>query len=397
MRRGSSFALTALLAVSAGCYDSRWGQGAETQRQHAASHAPTLRGERQAAEAKEGASSEAPPRARTMRVRAYVTRAYASQIVDVVKTLRDLLDDASDVTEPTLHVRFELEGTRPWDLGETDLAAALAALVKADAGPDVDWVVGLASGLPRATLSFHDLGMGGVPGRHLVLRAPSSAEKHDELDRLYRDLSEEERRRLQKEHRRHRAAAVFLHEIGHSLGAIHERSESSLMFPQYRPKMTSFGEGATTVMRVGLARRDAKTTEEQRTMAREIGGALRALPAAAIYEDERARFVKELDAFVSRTAQAAPPPDATPPVEATPAEPTDTGSMPAEDRERFARARELLAARDHVKAWETAKPLYARHPDVRSLQEFRCNLATSVFRFEVARKECDRLMAIDTR
>lgn len=388
------FHVLAIAILLSGCfagYDSRWGQSAATQRQHAATHAPTLRGE-----SEPSATPERAP-ARPVRVRVYVTRTYASQVVDVTKTLREILEDATDVSDPAFHVRFELESTRPWDLAkDDDLDASLAALRKADDATEVDWVVGLVGSLPRATQSFHDLGVGALPGRHVVLRAPSSADKFDALERAYGELGEEERRRLQREHRRHRQAAVFLHEVGHTLGAIHERSEESLMFPQYRPRMTSFGPEAARVMRVVLAARDAKTAPEQAKLFRDLGEALRSVPAQAIYEDERKRLVPELDAIAARAEAAAKPAPAAPASPAADSEPADAAKLSPADRATFALARKVLHDEHaHVKAWKTAEPLFAAYPDVRSVQEFRCNLATSVFRFEVARRECDRLMAID--
>ena len=116
--------------------------------------------------------------------------------------------------------------------------------------------MGFVGALSRVSQSFHDLGVGDLPGRYVVLRSPSSAMVHDAVERSYAELSEEERRRVQKDARRHRAAAVFLHELGHTLGALHERSDQSLMYPEYRARMTTFSPEATLVMRGVLGRRD---------------------------------------------------------------------------------------------------------------------------------------------
>ena len=67
-----------------------------------------------------------------------------------------------------------------------------------------------------------------------------------------------------------------------------------------------------------------------------------------------------------------------------------------EDRARFTRAREAAAGADWGAAWEHAKPLFATYRDVLTVQELRCNVATKVFRFEVARRECERLMQLST-
>src|SRR3954462_7217976 len=109
--------LVALAVTSSGCfggYDSRWGQSAAVQRQYAAEHTPTLQGERP----DDKDAKTTPPK--KMRVRVYVARAYATQVVDVSATLRDLFADANDVTEPSLGVRLELEAIRTWTLAKDD-------------------------------------------------------------------------------------------------------------------------------------------------------------------------------------------------------------------------------------------------------------------------------------
>lgn len=376
------------MAACAGCfagYDSRWGEEKKLQRQRAAQSAPTLRGE--TAPDDEG---KPPSTARKLRVRAYVARAYTTQVADVPRTLRDLFEDANDVTEPALGVRLELEGIRTWELAkDDDLKKLLAELRAVDAGTDVDWVVGLVGALPRASLSFHDLGIAQTPGRHIVLRAPSSAARHDDTERSYSELSEDERRRVQRDLRRHRAAAVFLHELGHTLGSLHERSDRSIMYPEYRSRMTAFGPDATSVMRTVLDRREVKTVDDQTALFRELGAAIRRVPDGVFFEEERRQILPEIDRLASAAAPPAPRP-AKPQPAAAP-EPPELSSA---DRATFAHAFERAEAGDHVTAWETAKPLFGLYPDVLTVQDFRCNLAAKVFRFETARRECERLMQL---
>lgn len=398
-------ALALGVTLATGCfagYDSRWGQSAKVQRQHAAEHAPSLRGDRPDAKDERASAASA---AREMRVRAFVARAYASQVVDVSATLRDLFSDVNDVTEPSLGVKLTLEGIRTWELGkDDDLTKALAELRRADPASEVDWVAGFVGALPRATLSFHDLGMGDMPGRHVVLRAPSSTTAHDSVERSYAELSEEERRRVQKDLRRHRVAAVFLHELGHTLGALHERSERSLMYPEYRPRMTTFSPVAADIMRTVLERRDVKTLEDQAALYRGLGAAIRGVAPGTFFDEERKQFLARTDDFVATVeakAQAQPAasrPSAAPAAPAALAAPAadPPPELSAEDKQRFVRAREAVAKGDWVAAWETAKSLFATYRDVLEVQDLRCSVATSVFRFEVARRECERLMQLST-
>ena len=74
----------------------------------------------------------------------------------------------------------------------------------------------------------------------------------------------------------------------------------------------------------------------------------------------------------------------------------DPPELSAEDKARFTRAREAVAGADWVAAWDHAKPLFATYRDVLAVQELRCNVATKVFRFDVARRECERLMQLST-
>ena len=200
---------------------------------------------------------------------------------------------------------------------------------------------------------------------------------------------------MQKDHRRHRIAATFLHEIGHTLGAFHERSERNLMFPEYRAKMTTFGPEATEIMRAVLARRDSKAPADQALLFRDIAGGVRRAAPGVFFEEDRQKLVPrfeeyaaKIDASLQTKGAAAPAPAKEP--EAAPPE------LSADHQELYLRAREAVAKNEHVKAWEMGKPLFAAYPNVFAVQDLRCSLATSVFRFDQARRECERLMQLST-
>ncbi len=193
------------------------------------------------------------------------------------------------------------------------------------------------------------------------------------------------------------AAAVFLHELGHTLGALHERSDQSLMYPEYRSRMTSFSPESAVVMRGVLERRDFKTSEGQAALYRELSAATRRAPAAMFFDEERKKFLAQADELVAGAdarARPAPPPAQTAVVPAQAEE--DPPELSADDRARFAGAREAVAQGDWMSAWERGKPLFAAYRDVPAVQELRCNVATKVFRFDVARRECERLMQLST-
>lgn len=384
------FSMVVVLAAAPACfagYDSRWGQSKQVQRQMAQSEAPSLRAD--------PTNEERPASTKTYRVRAYVTRPFTAQVADVPKSLRELFDDANEVMEPLAGVHLELDGIRTWELAAADdLTKALAELPKAATGDDSSWVVGFVSALPRATASFHDAGMADLPGRHIVVRAPSSAMRHDAIERIYGDLPEAERQAVHLRDRRHRAAAVFLHELGHTLGALHERADGNLMFPEYRTKMKSFSPTAGETMRLLVDRRDPKTLDDQASMFRDLAIRVRQAPEGVYFDDERKKHLDSWDTFVARAqqpaavvAKSAPPPDA----------PADLDGLSADDQARFAEARAKKDAGDYVGAWETAKPLFSAHPEVTTVQDLRCRLASYVFEFKVTRRECEPLMQLAKR
>ncbi len=398
MQRRHLLPIAFVLGVAPGCYDSQWGQQKAAQQRNAAIAAPaSLR----TAEP-EASGDEPPPSVRnaaakiqTLRVRALVTRSFTAQVIDAPRHLRDLLEDVNRVTERDLAMRLELVETRPWDLtNDEDIEKTFDALRTADPGDGVDWVAGFAGALPRATRSFHEVGRGSLVGKHVLVRAPSSAERHDNIEKAFDELPETQRRDLEKRLRRHRAAAVFLHEIGHTLGSVHETSPQSIMFPQYNAKVSAFGPSANDVMRAALG----KHGEGDAAVAREVVAALGRAPEGVFVDAERAQLVAQLESRIAagtpgrtspRPAPRAAVPAAEPPVPETP-------ELGAADRERFIEAYRASARGDVVAAWKTGKPLFDAHPRSMNVQDLRCQVASRSMPFDVARRECALLMKLST-
>ena len=408
----------ATMALCAGCfYDSRWGDDKKVQQARAAQSRPALSSEpASAAHAAPVAASTNRESKRTLRVRALLARSFTVGVVDAPRHVRTVLDDASDVLESTLGARLELEGIRAWDLAsDADLKAALAESKKADPGTDVDWVVGFVGALPRATQSFHDLGMGDVVGKHVVLRAPSTAEHHDALEASYGELSDDERRAIQKGAKRHRAAVVFLHEIGHTLGLVHERSARSIMFHQYGPRATSFSPESAAVMKVALDSRSPRTSREASDLYRELAATMKRAPDGVFVEDERRQMVARYEEAATTNEANAAQHEQRAEAAARPAVP-ETPDLTPEHRAMFVKAYESAAAGANVAAWEIMKPLVAAYPSSFAVQDLRCRIAMQALSFTArarsviascscrssqerrprtaARPECDRIMQL---
>jgi hypothetical protein len=328
----------------------------------------------------QGESTEGPQRrARPMRIRAHVTASYGAQVVDPQRELRELVDEANVVVEPTLGIHLVLDQVKTWDLGsDDDLQKCLETLVANDKGDDVDWVAGFVGALPKTTYSFHDAGRAYIAGKHLVVRAASRADEHDAIERSFNELSEDERRSLRKGFRKHRAGAVFLHELGHTLGAVHTRERGSIMFHTYDPRVSTFGAPVVDVMRAA-----AENKADPKSYKDAIREALRRAPPDVFVAEDREREIAALT--------AAPPPK--PAAPAAPEIPATPKLTPA-DRAIFEKAWLAKSGGDAVTAWNTAKPLFAAYPDVLEVQDLRCSVATYVMPFEWARKECDALMSI---
>jgi tetratricopeptide (TPR) repeat protein len=156
--------------------------------------------------------------------------------------MRGVLANLNKVVEPTFGVRFEGESFRRWQRqGQSGaLHPMLDQLEKLDPGPDVDWVVGLVSPLPLVSMSFHDLGVARILGRHFVLRGTSSIAELDDLNRLLPKLDRDDREALYGRRKSHKELAIFLHEWAHTLGAMHVDDSTRIMAPGYSNRTSTF-------------------------------------------------------------------------------------------------------------------------------------------------------------
>ena len=215
LRSTVAAALACLFAGAAGiaCYDSRWGETKRAQQHAAAAATPAaIQGER------EELSEHAPDAgAHVLRVRFRPNEAYLTQTVDARKQIADMVDDANRVLEPTLAVTLTVEQIQPWSREIDAPEPALGAIEAEDPAQDVELVVGMIGALPRQTESLHELGISRVLGKHMVVRAAGRLGERDAIESGFDELSVDDRAQLLRSRKRHRALAVFLHELGHCL------------------------------------------------------------------------------------------------------------------------------------------------------------------------------------
>ncbi len=367
--------LACLFASAAGvaCYDSRWGETKRAQQHAAAAATPAaIRGD------PEGPGEHAPDAgAHVLRIRFRPNDAYLTQTVDARKQISDLVDDANRVLEPTLALTLTVEQIRPWSTEVDAPERALGAIESEDAGQDVELVVGMIGALPRQTGSLHELGVSRLLGKHMVVRAAGRLDERDAIERGFDELSVDDRAQLLRSRKRHRALAVFLHELGHCLGALHEVDQQSLMHPTYDPKMSGFAEGAVALMRIAL------DGNGRVAIARTQLELLESATSQSWVAADRDQAIALLEAMTRPTQPSAT--TAARPEAGGGATLGGSGSRPVppglrtDDAARFARASELFGGGAAGPAYETAKPLFARYPDSFAIQDLRCQLATLRF------------------
>jgi hypothetical protein len=347
----------ALTACFAG-YDSRWGQAKAAQQRAAAHATPAPIGPVDEDEA-------APALKRTFRVRMRPNAHYLAQTIDAEHRMRELVEDANRVLEASLAVELELDEGNPWLLdADESLDAALSQLRRDDTGSGVDVVVGLIGALPRQTDALHELGYADVLGSHVVVRSAGRLGEQDAVDRALSELSAEERDRVVRARKRHRATATFLHEIGHVFGALHESSTESLMHPTYDVKMNRYGPDAVLLMRLAL---DEKN---RASVVRAQLDFVRAAKQAAWAPGERDAAIARLEAMTAPSTHAPEP------VAAQAPSPVPPPNLEATDGDLYLRAAEALRHGGVAAAYAMAKPLFVKYPASRAVQELRCELAT---------------------
>jgi tetratricopeptide (TPR) repeat protein len=317
------------------------------------------------------------------RIRVYTDAGYRSQNPAHEQQLRTLLAGAFRILAPTIGVDLGEVEFRSWERqAGSDLPAMLAELEALDAGDDVDWVLGFVDAQGHVAADVHQLGEARVLGRHAVLRGLNDAAEVTLLEAALRGMSSRERQALYGRRKHHKELVLLLHEMGHTLGAMHVTGVDRIMAPSYEASQSSFeGPNARLMAAAAQARFGGNKAEPDRE-ARVVLEHIRKHPWSGWNEDERDRLVTELEARVKSIEEG-------------------TAGMPlgnrvrAEDREKFRAAERLLTAGRPADAWEELEPLIEFYPDEASVQVLSCRVAVAAGkdRALVARR-CQRGMEL---
>ena len=370
-------------------YDSRWGEQKRAQQNFAKAHTP--RAVRSGAGgAASGRSSAA---VKPLHVRLHATRAYTAQVLDWQRDFKQTLTEVNRLFSPTFGAQLEVSEANLWQpkAGEESIDAVLEELGELDDGAGVDWVVGLIGSVPRFAQSFHELGVANVIGKHLVVRSINNVEEHQAFEAGLTELSREERERLTRVRHAHKVTALLLHELGHTLGAIHERDRSSLMNPNYSDQEDGFSAQAIEIIQIALRHRSTSGGLE-REGAKAMVAAFRR-GAGPWIDAERQAAIVRLDAAAPVTPSAVGAAASAPSPQAVPV--AAIAGLTEADRGLFEAAERLRHAGDLDGARQMALPLFEAYPKVEAVQEFRCQLAMQTGgAWQRTRAECEGLLKL---
>jgi len=293
-----------------------------------------------------------PSETRTIRMRVWAARDYRRGTFEWASRFRRVVERVDGVAGRWPNVRFEIVEMKPWERDSTDLSLErlLDELEHADAGGDVDLVIGLVAAMPVVPTQIHNLGMARQGGRHVVIRSLHELTEYQAAQEVFDELQPSERERVVAARKTHKEQVVFLHEWGHTLGLLHTVRAWSIMNPEYSEEMSRFSETDGKMIELALARPDGWTEK------------LRAIVQAGDPDWNP----REREAWLRRGERAA---EAPAPSRTTRAAPADVAVL--NQAIEAARAGRIDAAWELV---STVEKKYPRDPEVRILV---CQLAAA--------------------
>ena len=237
---------------------------------------------------------------RVAKVRIWVDDDFRAQNVRWRAHIEEQVDEANQFLVPALGLRLEITEMKPWAVRQADrtLAQVIEALEQLDDGKDVTWVLAYTSSLSLVEASFEQLGVARPLGRHMVVRGYADIEERKLFERNLPDTSEGDREVVHQARRRHKQALVLIHELGHTLGAMHEVDPSWIMHDAYSVAMTQLSDRSRELMQISLeAWLTAPTRPDERTLAARLVTYLESNPWGGWNEAELREWVAHLHAI----------------------------------------------------------------------------------------------------
>jgi predicted Zn-dependent protease len=174
---------------------------------------------------------------------------------------------------------------------------------------------------------------------------------------------------------------LLLHELGHTLGAMHVTGDVSIMAPGYHVAQSSFEVPNARLMAVAARARLGGSKEPGREW-RAVLDYIHQHPWSGWNEDERDGIVTELESRVKAASEGG----AGMPL---------AGKVRAEDREKFRAAERLVGAGRPADAWEQLEPLIDFYPDEPSVQLLSCRVAVAADKDRaLVATRCERAMQL---
>ncbi|MBL4635869.1 MAG: hypothetical protein JKY56_18560, partial [Kofleriaceae bacterium] len=200
--------------------------------------------------------SPASPTVKILHVRVYTDQGYRRELMNWQRQVESLFSKVNFLLGEAYQLRLEVNSVSEWTSSSdaSSMSAMLAELKALDKGEGASWVIGFVTQLPIVSTGVDTLGVTNYLGKHIVLRGSNNAAglraSHRRFDRLDSAKVAELNQRL----RLHQELFVFIHELGHTLGALHT-SDEGLMSPHYDSSISWFVEANDDLVRVAISHR----------------------------------------------------------------------------------------------------------------------------------------------
>lgn len=328
---------------------------------------------------------------RALKVRIYVDEDFRAQTLHWKQQIEEQFDDANQFLQPALGIRLDVVSYEPWaQRSASESMETLANALEAhDPGDDVAWVVGYVSSLSIASMSFEQLGVAHLLGKHVVLRGYAETGEKKLLAEAFPKVPGAEREKAHEQRRRHKQTVLLIHEIAHTLGAIHEIEESWIMHASYAVAMSGFSDRSRELMQIAIDERlKPKAEQDNRALAGRLIGYLDANPWGGWDESEQEQLKTMLRATMDGVAMAG--------VAGGGSGSGQEASVPPAAYDQMKRAQRLAQQGKTAEALAELEALVAAYPSTAEIRQAICevNIAGSGPASEPAKAACTRASEI---